>query len=90
MGYVGCREKQAEVMNKVHERIQWAAYPIFLMAHLIEAATTIFDDISYDEMWEAGLVHFGVFESSEWCKGEQTEYMEMLEYIKNELKSVLR
>lgn len=27
---------------------------------------------------------------AEWCKGEQTEYMEMLEYINNELKSVLK
>ena len=76
--------------NKVHERIQWAAGRSQLLTQLIEATTTIFDDLSYDEMWEAGLVHFGVFESSEWCKGERKEYMEMLEYIKNELKSVLR
>lgn len=70
--------------------LEWAVYPVFLMTQLIATSTTIFDDLAYDEMWEAGLVHFNVFENSEWCKGEQTEYMEMVEYINNELKSVLR
>ena len=65
-------------------------YPIFLISQLIEAATTLFDDLSYDEIWEASFIHHAVFEQSEWCKGEQTEYMEIEEYLQNELKTELR
>ena len=62
-------------------------YPVFLMSQLIEASTTLFDGLSYDEIWEASFVHYGIFGYSEWCKGQQSEYMEMLKYIKNEFKS---
>lgn len=65
-------------------------YPVFLMSQLLEAATTLFDDLSYDEIWDASFIHYDVFVESEWCKGEQTEYMEIENYMQNELKAVLR
>ena len=64
-------------------------YPVFLMSQLLEAATTLFDDLAYDEIWDASFIHYDVFVESE-CKGEQTEYMEIENYMQNELKSVLR
>ena len=68
----------------------WANYPTYLMSGLIESCTTLFNELSFDEMWEAGFVHHRIFEQSEWCKREQSEHMEMIEYIENELKSVLK
>jgi len=65
-------------------------YPTFLISQLLEAATTLFDDLAYDEIWDASFIHYRIFAESEWCKGEQTEYMEIENYMQNELKAVIR
>jgi len=52
------------------------SYPTFLMSQLLLDSTTLFDECAYDEMWDASCIHYNVFEHSEWCKGEQTEYMD--------------
>ena len=66
------------------------SYPTFLMSQLLLDSTTLFDECAYDEMWDASCIHYNVFEHSEWCKGEQTEYMEIVNYINNDLKEVLK
>ena len=65
-------------------------YPTYLMSQLLNDSTTLFDECSYDEMWEASFIHYSIFEQSEWCKGEQTEYMEIANYINNDLKEALK
>lgn len=65
-------------------------FSVYLMSQLLEDGTTLFDELAYDEMWEASDIHYGIFEASEWCKGEQSEYMEIWDYISNELSSVIK
>lgn len=66
------------------------SYPTFVMCQLLVDNTTLFDDCSYEDMWEASFIHYRIFEQSEWCKEEQTEYMEFINYIDNDLKEVLK
>jgi len=73
-------------MNKT----EISPYSVYLMSQLLEDTTTLLDELAYDEMWEAADIHYGIFDASEWCKGKQSEYMEIWDYISNELESVLK
>ena len=77
-------------IQKTTTEMKKPTYLVFLMFQLLAENTTLFDECDYEEMWTASRIHYGIFESSEWSKWDQTEYMEIVNYINNDLKEVLK